>query len=273
MKKKIFLSIFLSLICLVSVFGFFGCDSAVKTLDQNFVKLDAEYEKYSDTFVATPGIEAKYGVRKVDFGSKIDGYVTNRRENFGDLDEYYNAAFVISNDYIDKYRDYVCNSLDENKLSKESKRNLDELNKSMSAYTSQISKFIKEKNAFVNHYENYEGTVTEETSLAYLAKFKKAFGQLVEKNIKFSTDLATLVESTRIYDILRSLTAPQPSDIEIVRNFVRARMLHLFTDFNLNEFSNKMTWSVQNDGDCKQRIDNLIAALNQQFQKFNQKFV
>ena len=107
----------------------------------------------------------------------------------------------------------------------------------------------------------------------YLNRFKISLGELLAKNVDFSTNLANAVEATEIFDLLKSLDDPQESDTKIVKEFARAKMLHIFTDFRVVEFANKMTWSVQKDGECKQRINALMTSLDEQYETFKQEFV
>ena len=271
-KKNIFLAIFLSLVCMVSIFGFAGCgESPVVTIGKSFQKLDEKYETYSAVFVEgnVSGFDTAH---KVDFGTKINGYVSNRTENFGELDELYNVALAISNEYIDQNREYIC-GLNEKELSANAKKKLETLNDSLNAYTKQIDKFVKARKVFVQHFENYEALVGDKTSQTYLRDFKSAFGKLLEKNIKLSTDVAETVDATQIFKLLKDLDDPQSTDTEIVKEYIRAKMLHLFTDFDVVEFANKMNWAVQAEGDSKTRINNLKNSLDGQYETFKQQFL
>lgn len=271
-KKSLILSFVLGFLCVVPVFGLFGCGASPQTLKKNFEALDKTYETYSTIFVEK-NISGVTTDHAVDFGAKVNGYVSQKREGFDELDELYNLSFAISNQYIERYRGYIC-ELQEKDLSKEAKNALDTLNNSLTSFDKQIKNFVKERASFVQYFEQYEGVSETETSTeVYLRRFKESFGRLLEKNIKFSTDLANAVEATKIFDLLKQVEAPLSSDTGIVKEYVRAKMLHLFTDFEITEFSNKMTWSVQAQGDCKSRIDTLIGGVGKQYDAFKTQLI
>ncbi len=270
-KNNIFVSIMLCLACVMCVFGVTGCGgTSIKTIAENFAALDAEYDKYSNIFESGE-IESLQTNYKVNFGPKINTYVDGNQGNFGELRTVYNAALVISEDYIHKNRDYIL-GLEDDELTSEAKQQLNELNSALTSYTKEIQNFVKARESLQSHFDDLETVVPSETNESVLRDFKAVFGSLVEKNVKLSISLAQTIEATEIFELLKKVD-PQPSDIGIVKEFMRARMLHLFTDLPISEISNKMTWSAQAAGDCKARIDQLLSNLNLQYSSFKQKFV
>lgn len=268
MKKKVFLSIVLSVICFVSVFAFFGCgETDAAALTKKFQDLNAVYETHSETFVAgnVMGLETKH---KVDFGKDANPLVEKHEGNFGELETIYNLAFAISNDYIDQNYEYVCEFLSTEKdISNDAKNKVGALNKSLDTYINQIDTFLTDMKIFQRNI-----TIAADAD-GVLRAFEKSFGKLVDANINVSTNLADVVEATKIYELLEGLADPMKSDIVIVQDFIRAKTLHVFTDFTMTEIANQMNWEVQNEGDCKKRINDMISDLNLQRSIFLQNFV
>ncbi len=273
-KRNIVLGFLLSFVCIFSVFGLVGCgEKATEKINKSFDALYETYQSYPDVFVEGEvlGLETQY---KITFGEKIDGYISGGKEGFAELYSLYGVNFAISNKYIDDNREYLCKSLKEEDLSKDTQHALEVLNKSLTAYTKQIQVFVKDRKSFVDYFNTpeYEENFGETDAKEKLKRMKQSYGKLVEQSVEVATDVAETVEATEIFDLLKDLEH-QTNDIKIVKEFVQAKMLHLFTDFKIVEIANKLYWDIGAEGDSRQRIQNLDAAVDVQYQSFCETFV
>ena len=124
----------------------------------------------------------------------------------------------------------------------------------------------------MNYFEQFGNEITEKSSLAYLREFKKDYGKLVSKNIELSTQMAKTIENTEIFDLLKN-TAPTENDTKIVKEYIRAKLLPVFSEFKITEIENNLNWNAQKDTATKQRINVLLTKLNDQFETYKSRFV
>ena len=273
-KRNVVLGLILCFACVFSVFGLFGCgEASTKTLAENFEKLQKEYDSYDTVFVKkafSNGQEQKEYL-SINFGVSIqEGTIPDLTE-FEEFESLYNVAFEISNDYIDQYSDFV-SLLKDGELSKDARKKIDQTNKSVIAYTKEIKNFVKDRTNFVTHFSGAYKWTTPEGNLDVLRTFKTSLGELVEANVALSTNLADAVEATDIFKAIQKVDLQQ-ADTEDLKEFIRAKMLHLFTDFKLVEIANKMTWSSV-EGENKQDFDEkIITKLDESYTKFKDVFV
>ena len=254
-----------------AIFGLVGCgEVTVSTLQENFDKLDATYQEYNQVFTqgTVDGMDTNYLIK---YGSIVDGYVTENMPGYIELLEIYNSALVISSDYIDNNKEYIKN-LDQNNLSSESKDMLKQLNESLLEYTYTISNFVRARKNFVDYFEEFQGQLSEESSNSYLRRFKKTYGELVSKNIELSMDMANTIETTEIFELLKK-TTPTQNDTRIVKEYIRAKMLPIFSEFKITELENNLNWDAQEKTETKTRIDNLLVALEEKFSIYKSRFV
>lgn len=269
--KKTLASLALGCCSVLALFGLGGCgEVSTKTLSENFDKLDATYQEYSEVFKqgTVDNLSTDY---LITYGSIVDQYVTEQKEGYVELLSLYNSTLVISSDYIKNNEEYVKN-LDDSTLSKDSKAAIKILNKSLVDYTDTISDFVRARKNFVEYFEQFNGQLNEESNSAYLRKFKKSYGELVSKNIELSMNLAKTIETTEIFDLLKK-TDPTENDTKIMKEYIRAKLLPIFSEFRITEIENNLNWNGQAQTETKTRIDNLLASLDSKFSTYKARFV
>lgn len=272
MKIKSLLCSFVLGICgVIGIFGLSGCgDVTLETISSNFSKLEEVYASNSDVFKvgACEGMSTNY---LITYGDKVDNFVKENQDGYVELLKKYNVALVISHDYIDNNKSYILN-LTEEKLTKDSKKSFKNLNKSLIDYTESIGNFTRARKAFVDYFALFEGNLGDEANEAHLRKFKKAYGDLVSKNIALSMNLARSVETTEIFELLKN-TAPTANDTKIMKEYIRAKMLPIYTEFMISEIENNLNWKGQAQTETKTRIDDLLSKLNASFDIYKGRFV
>lgn len=272
MKVKSFiLSLVLCVITALSLFGLTGCgDTSLSTIKENFDKLEVVYQNNSEIFKegTCQGLQTKY---LINYGTIVDKLINDETDEYVQLYNVYNVMLAISSDFIDSNKGYVIN-FEESKLSSTSKKCLNSLNESLIDYTKSIDKFLTARSAFVTHSEQFKGSLNDDANLAYLRKFKKLYGELVTKNIQLSIDLAKSIESTEIFELLKK-TEPTENDSNIIKDYIRAKMLPIFSEFMITEIENNLNWKAQEETEAKTRIDVLLAKLNEEFNFYKTNFV
>ena len=269
--KNVVLSIVLGCCSVFSLFGLTACgEVSLATVTENFNKLDTTYQSYSEVFKQgqVDGMNTDY---LISYGAIVDEYVSEQKDEYAELNSIYNSILAISNDYIDNNKGYV-KSLAAESLNKQSKKTLTKLNKVLVLYTKQISTFVEARRVFVNYFERTNGQLTDKENSAHLRKFKKSYGVLVSKNIQLSMSLAEVVESTEIFDLLQG-TVPTKEDTKIVKEYIRAKMLPIFSEFMITELENNINWEAQAETETKARIDELLAELKTEFYDYKAHFV
>ena len=259
------------------MFGLAGCgDVSLKTLNENFNALDQEYATYAQVFeqesTKVGQIDTKY---KVNLGSVIEGKIQQKAEGFTELASLYASALAVSNNYIEKNRTYITENIKENELTKSAHKAINALNDSLKKFTKEIKNFVLKRNEFVDYFEGFGASVPDEKAQKEkLQRFKSSYGLFIEKNIDFSTKLAEAVESTGIFNLLQEIDL-KPSDTRIVKEFIRAKVLPVFTKFQIDEIANKLNWDeVGNlDGKTKVEISDILSKLRVQFTSFVNDFV
>lgn len=268
MKKRNLIAVIALCFCATfSLFGLAGCgDVKVSTLKENFELLDKAYQNNPGVFVTgkVDGIETKY---KVKYSVNVDKHMANGESKYMELEELYNVSLVISNDYIDQNKGYIL-ALDQKELTGKVKESLNKLNKNLKDYIKQIDAFVDAHKTFITHFSLHD-EVNEEANNNFLSRFKSSYGELVDKNVKLSMSLAEAVEATEVFDLLKKIE-PLDSDTGIVKEYIRAKALSVFTDFEVNALPKQLTGDQT---DIKSRIENLNKELKEQFKFFKQNFV
>lgn len=272
--KKTLMSILVCCVLIVGAFGLAGCGGvSVATIKENFETLNTFYAEHTDAFVSgtIEGIETNL---KVDFGEVVNSYIHENKANYGELETLYNAALVISNDYINKNKEYIFR-LEENEksLSGEAKDALKELNSALTSYTKYVKTFVNERATFIKQMNKFAEDINDETNQVYLRRFKNTFGNLVESNVNLSLKLAETVDATEIFGLLQQVDALQSSDTGLVKEYVRAKMLPIFTEFQITEVANKMNWANQANGTHKGIITQLMNQVKAQYENYCNVFV
>ncbi len=269
--KKTLTCLALGCCSVLTMFGLSGCGGvSTKTLQENFDKLDATYQEYSEVFKqgTVENLDTNYFI---SYGSVVDGYIDEQKEGYVELLDVYNSTLVISSDYIDNNKEYVKN-LDDKALSKETKSAIKELNSSLVDYTDTISEFVRARSNFIDYFEQFNGQLSEESSNAYLRKFKRSYGALVSQNIEVSMNLAKTIETSEIFELLKK-TTPTENDTKIMKEYIRAKILPIFSEFKITEIENNLNWNGQAQTETKTRIDDLLALLEREFSTYKARFV
>lgn len=269
--KSLLCSVVLGFCALFGVLGLTGCKEVnLDTVTDNFLKLEEVYSANADVFKegTCEGMATKY---LIDYGTVVDGFVSENKDGYAELLTKYNAVLVISNDYIDNNKSYVMNLTDE-KINADSKKSFKALNNSLLEYTESISDFVRARKSFMEYFAQFNGELGNEANEAHLRKFKKEYGNLVDKNLELSMSLAKSVESTEIFDLLKN-TTPTQNDTKIVKEYIRAKMLPIFSEFMISEIENNLNWNAQVATETKTRIDQLLGKLNNSFEVYKARFV
>lgn len=269
--KSLLLSFVLGLTGLLAVFGLVGCgDTSLATIEENYQKLNDTYSQYMEVFKTgfCEGVSTKY---LIGYGNIIDDYIDSKKAGYVELQSRYNIMLVISSDYIDNNISYVTN-FEEAKLSAESRSAINKLNENLVEYTNTIESFVNARKSFVTYFSEFNGQLNEEADAAYLRRFKKSFGELVSKNINLSMSLAKAIETTEIFNLLKN-TEPTENDSKIIKEYIRAKMLPIFSEFMITEIENNLNWSALTATESKTKIDELLSKLNTEFESYKQHFV
>ena len=269
--KKVFLSLVLCFCSVFAVLGLTGCkDVNLSTLKENFEKLDETFASYNEIFVEgeCEGLETRYLV--ASYGKYVDEKIYDHQDGYDELLKLYNFTLVTASDYIENNRGYIL-GLEEKELSKDSKNALKVLNESLVDYINFLPEFIRARESMIEYFSKY-ASQTENSNLKNLLQFKKVYGALVKKNVTLSINSAKMVETTKIFDLLKQ-THPTAADTETVKEYIRAKMLPVYSEMKITEIANNMNWSAQKTGDCKERIDTLIQELDSSFSVFKENFI
>ncbi len=269
--KKLLLTMALCCFCVFSVVGLAGCkDVTLSLLKENFEKLDAAYAANSDVFVEGEfeGLPTKYLISS--YGTVVDKRIENGTEGYEELLKLYNATLVMASDYVDSNREFLL-ALEEKELSKQSKEALKILNDSVVEYTNSIEDFIRGRASLMDYFSKY-AEESEVSNMKNILQFKKIYGNMVKKNVRLATNSARMVETTKIFELLKQ-THPTAADTETVKEYIRAKLLPIYSEMKITEIANNMNWSAQKEGDCKPQIDAVIEKLDASFVDFKQNFV
>ena len=271
--RKIALSLVLVLFSFCSAFALVGCGgTSLKTLKESFDEMDAVYAQYSTVFKtgSCDGFATKY---LIDYGTEVNNLVGNNEVGFKALRSKYNILLSISNDYIDKNKAFII-SFKEEDLTKAAKKSIKKLNESVVEYTDYIDEFVKARNSFNEYWRVHGSTANKEAKEAYLREFKREFGALVEKNIEISTNLAKTIEETEIFDLLKA-AQPTKDDTTIVKEYLRAKMLPIYSNFLITETETALNWdnTLYNGVQTKKDIDAVLETLSNNFEEYKTQFL
>lgn len=262
--RKICLSLVLCLCALLSVFTLTGCGgSVVGDVQKSFAELDESYTKYAEVFqlgTLEDGLETKY---VVNYGVDFANFSPTNQEKYDALKEKYNVMLALSSKYIDSNKAYVT-ALAEEDMTDETKNALKNLYTKIDSYIKYLPTFVEERNIFKNHFDNFSGNA--DANLAVLTKFKKSYGQLVNKNLDISLALANVIETTEIFDLLQS-TEPTEKDTEIVKDYITTKMLPIFNQLLIEETETSFAYYDYSGGAISQ-IKTVVNNLEDKFSSF-----
>lgn len=271
MKKK---SLILSFVCavfgLLATFSLTGCGVSLNDLKGSFDKLDQTYQSYSEIFshgFLAGVIDTDY---VVNYGGEVNKYVSQDKENYVELREEYNVMLAISHDYIDTNKAFILN-YDFSKLSGKAKDSLKNLNDSIKAYTKELKTFAERRKTMMLFFDQFaEGTRDEGAEQYQLRMFKRAYGNLVSKNIDLSTNLARSIELTEIFDLIKN-TATTSTDVSIIKDYIQIKMLPIYNNFMINAISNELDWNVYVGKNAQ--LDNLVQSVKNSFSLYKTQIV
>lgn len=269
--RKIILSFILCICAILPVFALSGCGKKhVDEVKSSFADLEATYSEYADVFVVgsleNGQLQTKY---KIKYGVDLDAVASSGdEEKFDALDEKYNIMLAISSRYIDANKAFV-QSLEQDNLSKDTKDALGRLDKSLTSYNKYIPKFVDELNDFKTHFENHSGNAV--ANLAVLQNFKKFFGELVEKNIELALDVAKVIETTKVFDLLKS-TTPTAEDSKTVKDYISAKMLPIFNNLLIKETETAFSYGDYENA-AMNELDDVVERLEQLFDVYKARLI
>ena len=261
--KKVCLSFVLCLCALMSVFAFSGCGSiSIQEVQKNFTELQESYTKYAEVFElgTLEGFNTAY---VVNYGVSIDGISQTNQKKFDALKNKYNVMLALSSKYIDNNKAYVM-ALSEDGISAQTKNALQDLYSKIGSYTNYLPTFVEERNNFKNHFTNFASN--ENANLAVLNKFKKSYGQLVNKNLDIALSLANVMETTEIFELLQA-TDPTEKDTQIVKDYIATKMLPIFNQLLIEETETNFAF-YDYSGGAAEEVKSVVVKLENRFSTF-----
>ena len=265
--KRIFLALFLCFCSVFTVFGLVGCkDVTLGTLKESYEILSNQISQNSQVF-------AQDGTLLVEsYGKKVDANIIANKSEYVELRDLYNSTLTIAFEYAQENKDFIL-LLDEAALNKASKAALKTLNASVNDFANSIPRFVEAHQTFVAHFQNFSDDAQGDASV--LLRFKKTYGEMVKKCVDFSSNTAKMVESTEIFELLKK-TQPSAADTITISQYIRAKLLPIFSEFKITEIANKMNWQLLlNNGDAqmKQTLQALVGNLDTHFANYKQTFL
>jgi len=272
--KSLILSLVLGIFALFSTVGLVGCDGDLVTkIKTNFEKLDEVYEANSIVFYEgnCEGLQTKY---LVDYGKTVNGYVLDNKEGYAELQNTYNVILAVSNDCIDGNRNYILSFLDEDEdFDKTTTKALKALNKALENYIDSVEYFADERRTFVE-YHAPEADFSNDSDNIYLRKFKRAYGKLVNESVALSDSVARCIESREFLELIQD-TFVEVTEVEIVKEYIRAKMISVYSEMIVSKVENNLNWNAYNDveAEVKERLDNILSGLRQHFENYKDTFI
>ncbi len=266
MKTKKFLLCFAMIcVCLCSLVGLTACgDVSMQTLSQDFKRLEDTFKSHSAVFT-TGAVEEFQSDYCVNYGTNINGYIEANVDGYLPLRTKYNVALALSNDYIDKNKGFIL-GLDQSKMDGKAKEAINKLDESINGYIGAV-------NSFVSELENFKMFAAEQVpENVFLINFKRSYGNLIGNSLNVSSKLCACVENTNIFSLLQQ-TEAEETERQIVKEYVCAKTLPIFTKFLIDETETALVWEKSEETQTKTRIDKIITKFNQNFDLFKQNFL
>ena len=246
--KKIWLTTFLCLLFGFSCITCFGCaqSSSPEKVVENYEEITKFYEDKTEIFGEN---------YQLSFGN-AQGLVDGSNSDYSVLKTKYNSIFSISSQYIEEYMDFV-GGLQTNALKKREQNALESLNSALSGYLKELKTFAVQHEYFAaRDFSNLEN------SAPFLQSYKIYLGKMVAKNVEVTNNLANVLEESEIYEVLKSEENALLEDVVVIRKYIRAKLLPVYTRFLITETESNVSWTTSNKTtDASQRIDNAISAM------------
>ena len=263
--KKIILSFIVCLCALFPLFTLAGCGISVDDVKSSFAQLDEAYIQYAEAFeqgTLENNLTTNY---VINYGVDINNISSQNQEKFDALKEKYNVMLALSSKYIDNNKDFIT-SLENDDLSDETKKALENLNGKLTSYINYLPTFVEGRNSFKNHFK--ELSQNEIANLETLNNFKKVYGTLVNKNLDLALSMANVVETTEIFDLLQSTTQTN-EDTKIVKDYITTKLLPIFNQLLIVETETSFAYDDYSGG-AMEELNVVVQKLENLFVEFKQ---
>lgn len=281
-RKHILLSLLLVVVSILPIFGLFGCGTvSIDTLKESYKKLDEKVAQYSvadkddeDVMVFVPnstvgGLNTDF---KISYGGWINARVLNHEEGFSELESKFNMMLIIATDHLKINRTYLENLVDKD-LTNLQRHSLTNFNTSLVEFTNYIDKFVDVRNSTKDYFKRHGDTATADEREAGVRKLKSSYAVLVSKSVEASKNLAEAVEKINLLEILERGSALTNNDLEIIKEYLRAKLLPIFSDFMVDALENNINWNGTEGTETKSRIDALTSDMKSLFESYQSLFV
>ena len=276
MKFKIkLLSVVVLIVSCFCLVGLVGCCDKVNigTLEANYKALQEVYtnavkdgafeEKQVDSTVAG----TKY---YINFGQELQKKIDASEKGYVELRKLYNTYFAISNEFIEHTIDWIIGRKDD-PISKATQSAVESLNSALVNYTATLKDFLFKRVDFVYYFEPDEtgeslaSKFSPEDNFSVLTIFKRTYGAMVDANVNFSLALADAIETTNVYEDINN-SEPTSHDRDLIKQYIRAKLLKVFSKFNITEIDSKFNWAnTQSNGPAKAEIQKYLNQLDEDF--------
>lgn len=275
--KKILSFVLMFCFAAFALVGLTACgENSVDKLSSNYEKMAQMYGEYSSIFTTgeCDGLSTDY---LVSYGDRINAQVSAEKsggQTYGylELETKYNKIFAISSKYIDDHKNYLIALAEQEENSKEVVKSLENVNKSLNAYSDAFTAFVEERNDIVDRFRRMSGSVTDNTALAYIRRLKKEYGNLVEKNLAISTSIAQVIESTGVFDLMKEAGMTE-ENAATIRDYIGIKMLPIYSDLLISKIENQVYWEATKETADKTRVENLILKAENSFESYINNFV
>lgn len=276
--KKILTLVLLSCLCLISPLALFACDSSsLADIEVNYQTMEQFYQDNNTVFKSgsLDGVSTKI---LISYGTEIDDYIDAEqggrvaRSGYAELEEKYNIILAISDKYIMDNKNYILALANNTKNTKKVVKSLKSINSSMEKYFKVLEEFVQERNEIVSRFDIFSGSFSDNTSLAYLRRFKRVYGELLDANIEIAQKIADVIDSTEIYKVVMEEGSTAPFT-ETLKNYVAIKMLKIYSDFMINKIENQIYWKATTQTATKDRVDDLMESSEDSFEDFKDCFV
>lgn len=276
--KKIFAVIMLSCFCLISPIALMACDGgSLADIETNYQTMEQYYQDHNTVFLSgnLEGISTKvlltYGTH---IDSQIDGEQSGSASKCGylELETKYNVILAISDKYIMDNKNYVLNLAKSTNNTKKVVKSLKAINTSMENYFDVLEEFVQERNEIAERFAMFTGSFDDNTSLAYLRRFKRVYGELLDANIEIASRIADVIDAIEIFDVLLEEGA-SAENTNTLKNYIAIKMLSIYSDFMINKVENQIYWNATTQTPTKSRIDALMDVSEGSFEDFKECFV
>ena len=250
--KKILLSVLICLLFGFTCFTTFGCEKAATP-----EKVVASYDQVTKFYEQKNEI---FGPNHQIYFGNAQTLVDSANTDYSVLLSKYSSIFTTSSSYIDEYMIHV-SGLQAETQTKNVQNALQKLNIAISEYMKELKTF-----AIQHDYFAQRDFSDLENSKPFLQSYKIYLGKMVAKNVEVTNSLANVLEESKIYEVLKSEENAIIEDVVVIRKYIRAKLLPVYTRFLITETESNVSWTTSNkDTDASHRIDDAIANMQTSF--------